>query len=441
MDRRGFFFTSAGLLAMASSQGTWGVENTFSRKKRFDFKPCNPAKTLAPITQVTPDDGHYVQTYFDICPYSQSQKYIAVTRLPFDDRMPVLGDMAEVCLIDLDEKTIRTVYITKCWGFQTGANVNWGASDRYLYTNDVIGGTAVGVRIDLETGETKAYAGPLYHIAPDESCIIGFPHELRDITQLGYGVPSKDPRHPPRLPPGASKEEGLWQTDLKTNKKTLLVSIEDVAAKVPTPPPQPGGTYYFWHSKFNKQGTRIHQVLRYIVEDGSSERNPMSFTFKSDGTDIRYAPNTPRVPVWKNQGGHPNWHPDGEHLIRNLNPDGGPTRICQFRYDGTEFRVLSDKIKGGGHPSIEPRGKYIVTDEKGTSANRQTIVIRLIDLVAQEERQVCEIPTIDPRKLGDDPVFRLDGHPCWSPDYKRVSFQAAPEGRRQLFVADLSSVI
>jgi hypothetical protein len=56
-------------------------------------------------------------------------------------------------------------------------------------------------------------------------------------------------------------------------------------------------------------------------------------------------------------------------------------------------------------------------------------------------KRVCEVPTIDPKKLGRDSVFRLDGHPCWSPDYKKVSFQAAPENNRQLLVADLSGIV
>jgi hypothetical protein len=442
MKRRDFIRTSAGLLALATSPGLWAVENTFAPKKNFQFKVFNPGKTLVPITQVTPDDGHYVQTYFDVTPFSPSQRLLAGTRFPFQNRMPVLGDIADVCVIDLDARTIRTVFKTKCWGFQTGGNVNWGASDRHVYANDVINSTAVGVRIDLETGETKACAGPLYHMAPDESCFVGFPHELRDVTQLGYGVPSKDPKNPPHLPPGAPKTEGIWKTDLKTNKKTLLVSIADVAAKVPTPPPVAGGTFYFWHSKFNRQGTRISQVLRYLTPAGlDAGVNPMTFTYNPDGSDIRYCFKAPGVATWGAGGGHPTWHGDGVHVTRHLEVEGQGSRFCQCKYDGSDFQILCKKIKASGHPSVEPRGKFLVTDDKGTMGDRKSMVIRLIDLVAEKERQVCEVPTIDPKKLGTDTVFRLDGHPCWSPDYKKVSFQAAPENNRQLFVADLSGVI
>ena len=92
-------------------------------------------------------------------------------------------------MIDLENETIETVYSTKGWGFQLGANLNWGKTDRYLYTNDIIDGEAVCVRIDLKTGETKGFAGPMYHIAPDESAVVGFPLDMINITQMGYGVP------------------------------------------------------------------------------------------------------------------------------------------------------------------------------------------------------------------------------------------------------------
>ncbi|MCK5173381.1 MAG: hypothetical protein KAR47_08315, partial [Planctomycetes bacterium] len=413
MNRRDFVLSSAGLTAMLCTSGVWAVQNTFSRKKYYKFESFNTDKTLAPVTRVTPDDGFYVHTYFDVCPFSPSERYYAVTKIPFQDKMPILGDTAQVCVIDLQEQTIQTVFTTKCWGYQTGANVNWGSADRHLYTNDVIGGTAVCVRIDLETGETKAFAGPLYHIAPDESCVIGFPHELRDISQIGYGVPPRKPGDFAALSIGAAKDEGIWRTDLKTGEKTLLVSLANVAAKVPEPEQKEGGTYYFWHSKFNRQGTRIVQVLRYMLEYGTSSRNPMAFTFNADGTDIQYTPLSDRVPVWDNGGGHPNWHPDGENILRCLSPDGGDRRYCLFRYDGSDFKVLCPKIKAGGHPSIEVRGKYLITDDTPVIDDIQHVTLKLINLAAEEDREICSIPTIDRRNLVDK-VFRLDGHPAWS---------------------------
>jgi len=316
--------------------------------------------------------------------------------------------------------------------------VQWGATDRHLYTNDVIGDRSVCVQIDLDSHHTKAFAGPMYHVAPDESSVIGFPLELLDITQRGYGVTPRDYDHPPELPPGMSKDEGIWKTDLRTGERTLLVSVTEVAEKMPIPPPRPDGTFYFWHSKFSAQGTRIMQVLRCLFPDGWGRRNVNVFTFRPDGTEIV---RTHSHPIWGHKGGHPNWHPDGEHLIRNLRPDGTRDRLCKVPVDGSEAIVLSEAIDGGGHPTIEPRDRYIITDAMYL-ADGPTVKIRLIDLRDQSEEAVCVMPTM-PRadQVAPFSELRLDGHPAWSRDYRKVCFQGAPEGKRQLFIADLSRAI
>ncbi len=404
-------------------------------KRHYSFEPYCSDTCTAPVTRVTPDDGFYVFTYFDVCPFSPSQRLLATTRLPYQDRMPVLGDIADVCVIDLEEETIETVYTTQCWGFQTGALLNWGSTDRHLYTNDFVDGEAVCVRIDLESGQTTTYSGPMYTIAPDESCVVGFPLELMDITQLGYGAPSKNPDQPQKLPPGASKNEGIWRTDLKTNQRSLIVSLADLASRLPDPAPREDGTFYFWHSKFNQQGTRIMQVLRCVFPDGWGKRNPSTFTFNPDGSDIQYLPFTS---PWGAKGGHSNWHPDGEHLIRIVLDENKDGRYCQIRSNGTERKILGESLIGGGHASIDPTGRYIFTDEKIDKGH--TIVLRLADLVEQKHMNIAILPTIE-KKPEKDPFLRLDGHPVWSRDYRKVCFQAAFESARQLFIADLSDYV
>ena len=61
-----------------------------------------------------------------------------------------------------------------------------------------------------------------------------------------------------------------------------------------------------------------------------------------------------------------------------------------------------------------------------------------MDTALIEDRKVTTIFT-----LGNvnPSVLRLDAHPAWSCDGKKVSFNGAPEGRRQVFVADLSRLL
>lgn len=440
MNRRTFLKTSAGFLAVATTGNLFAITAERSKKRAFRIETITGPGIHAPVLKVTPDGGLYQQTYFDITPYSPSQRHLVVSKFPFQDRMPVAGDIAEVCVIDLHEQTIQTIYKTKSWGLQTGANAQWGATDRHVYCNDIINGAAVCVRIDVETGEAVAFCGPKYALAPDESCTVSFPLELMDATQLGYGCPPEKPGVYKTLPPGASKTEGLWRTDLRNNTRKLIVSLADAAAILPPPPPEAKEyTYYFWHSKFNRQGTRVYNVVRCRL-DNNKHNNPANITFKPDGSELYYC--TPERLPWGSAGGHPNWHPDGEHLIRHLVLEDGKDYFVKFKYDGSTFERLADKCKGGGHPSMEITDRYIITDAQKITGDKKSVSLRLIDTRANAERTVCTLPTIKWEKRLPDSVFRLDGHPCWSRDYKKVTLQAAnASGERHLYIVDLSGII
>jgi len=443
MKRRQFFRTSAGFSAILIMPGIWSCQSPEGKKRPYDFETYKSEGQLAPVTRVTPGDGNFVQTYFDVSPFSPSGCFMAVSKLPFQDHLPTLGDRAEVCVIDLKEQTIRTVFTTRTWGFQTGTNVQWGGSDRYIYTNDLIDGKAVMIQVDLENGDAKAYSRSMYNISRDGKYGIGFPLELLNVTQQGYGMPSVELHNPPSLTVEASETEGVWRTNLETGKSALLYSVADVASCVPELMPRPDGTFYFWHSKYNIQGTRIMQVLRCIFPgfDGGSDRNAMVFTLNAEGGDVQF---TGHDPVWGYPlGGHPNWHPDGEHLIRNMKPDGKNTRVCQFKYDGSDFRVLSESFKGIGHPSIEPGGRYVMTDHREFHPDGSaTTSLLLLDVKTDRTECICKAPSFNHDHLeGAARALRVDGHPCWSRDYKKVSLQGTHRGARQLYVVDMGEWI
>jgi len=122
--------TSAGLVALAPRERCWSVALPAEDKRSFAFRPCRPGRTVGKVTCVTPAHGFYLQMFYDVCPWSPSRRHLAVTRFPFQDREPRPGETADVCIIDLHGRTIETVYRTKGWGFQLGANRHWGTTDR-----------------------------------------------------------------------------------------------------------------------------------------------------------------------------------------------------------------------------------------------------------------------------------------------------------------------
>ncbi len=442
MKRRSFLKTTGGFTAFAMMPGMFTIGFTGYRKKEYAFKPYRPDQTIGTVTQVTPDDGYYIHTFYDICPFSPSQRYLAVNRFPFQDREPKFGDLCDVCVVDLENETIETVYRTRGWAFQLGANLNWGATDRFLYTNDIINNEAVCVQINLESKEVVAFSGPMYHIAPDESSVIGFDLDYINDSQTGYGVPEFRERG---MVPGSPDDMGLWKTNLQTNRKELLVSLKQ-AYETAGDDYLTGGKSYFFHSKWNPQGDKILQVFRTLFPDDPNKRgrNPILLTFNADGSDMRV---TVTREYWGYGGNHPNWHPDGEHIIMNMTPvwmGDANRRFVKVHHSGDHIEILTEKYLGSGHMRITPDSRYLIADcyarEPMTYPNGE-VPIRLLDLEADHEVEVCQIFVDLYEYTRVNAVLRVDPHPEWSRDFKKVCFNGVINRRRQVLIADLSEVL
>ncbi|MFC4870848.1 hypothetical protein [Negadavirga shengliensis] len=434
--------------------GIWQIRAREGTGRPYDFKPYRLGQTLAPVTKVTPDDGFYLHSFYDVCPWSPSQRYLTVTRLPYQGLKPRWGDKAGVCVIDLYEQTIETVYETKAWSFQVGANVQWGnMGDRYLYANDIIDEIPVCVRIDLETKEITAYAGPKYDLSPDERYVIS-PNLLNmNIHQYGYSVPDPLGKKPMPFTPDDMEYEGLWRTDLQRNRKELLVPMNYFVRASSEQDFYRKGVGYLFHSKYNLQNTRIMQVFRCQINGAG--RHASLFTMDIDGSDLSECLSREK---WNQKarlggsGNHPNWHPDGEHIVMNCIPNWlgyEDMLFCQFRFDGTDFTILSEKHLGSGHPTVEPTSRFLVSDayiKQQYVVKGGEVPIRFIDLKEDKEYTLCtiandvggggEMYTKQDREEGGSP-HKLDPHPAWSRDYKKLCINGAPEGDRQVFIIDL----
>jgi hypothetical protein len=44
------------------------------------------------------------------------------------------------------------------------------------------------------------------------------------------------------------------------------------------------------------------------------------------------------------------------------------------------LQKFCEKIKGGGHPSVEPRGKYLITDQNDYADGSAVVKLRLVHL-------------------------------------------------------------
>jgi hypothetical protein len=402
-----------------------------------------------PVHCVTPGAPGCIHRFYDSSPFSPSGRFIALTRLPFEDRLPGPGDAAEVVCVDLETGDARTVAETRGWDSQLGAQVQWGRDDHTLLFNDVDtrDWRPFGVRLDPLGDERHRLDGTVYAVSPDGRWSAG-PCLRRTLrTQRGYGVVVPPEHVPPNR--GAPADDGIYLTDLASGASRLLVSIAEVfeqAFPAATRDAYRGGDFYGFHVKWNPQGTRLLFVLRWIPRTllpwrrKKSHRRLNVITMEADGRNPRIAvPDT----LWRKGGNHPNWCPDGEHVLMNLNSEGTGLRFVRVRHDGSGLETLSATVPGSGHPTLHPDGRHVLTDaypHEPMAYGDGTTPIRWIDLAESSERAIVRIRSLSPHERAS-PALRVDPHPAWDRNFERIAFNACPDGRRRVFVADLSDLV
>jgi hypothetical protein len=409
------------------------LDRHFPRYTEFEPK--------VPVWCVTPDLNRVIHRFFDTCPVSPSGRYLALTRLPYEDRLPQPGDSAEIVIVDLQTGTSETVAQTRGWDTQLGAQAQWGADDTQLFYNEVNTDNwqAFGVKHNIQTGEKTPLDGTVYVVSPDGKQILS-PCLLRvGATQAGYGVHVPKAVIPVNV--GVPEDDGIILTNAETGKSKLLVSFKDIIDQTfpANDMEQYGdGAFYGFHVKWNPQGTRIMFVPRYRMRSGGYV--PQVVTMNADGTDIRTA-----IPAseWHAKGGHhPDWCPDGTTVMMNLKMDGQTMRFVKAKYDGSEYGLLSERAVGSGHPSLHRSGKFIVTDAylgEPQAFGDGTVPIRLIDIRDGSEQNLIRVHTM-PEYSGPKSELRVDPHPVWTRDHRYIVFNACPSGTRKVFIADLSEV-
>ncbi|MEK6793294.1 MAG: hypothetical protein AABZ39_00845 [Spirochaetota bacterium] len=406
---------------------------------------------LVPTWCVTPDAGGSIHRFFDTSPISPSGRYLAVFRMPFEDRQPGPGDAGEVCIIDLAEGTEKIVAKSCGWEPQMGANINWGADDHTLFFNDVDTTTwkPFAWKLDPVSGSRVRMDGTVYHASPDGRWLISANMSTMRKTQPGYGV--RIPDEQVRWNKGPSADDGFFITDTSSGRSRLLISIRDMLERA-APRVNIGDAsqyeIYGFHSKFNPQGTRLMLSLRWFPFHDTPRFNMFAEAYK----EVRYAWVTigvdgsePHCAVgpeqWEKGGHHATWFPDGRHISMNLNIDRDVLRFVQVHEDGTALRKIRDDLIGSGHPTIHPNGRHLLTDtytKEKTAFGDGTIPLRWIELATGNE--VCAV-RINAAQPCPDAVMRIDPHPAWDRTWRYVTFNAFVGGTRRVFVADFGDML
>ncbi|MBP8127960.1 MAG: hypothetical protein KA184_00150 [Candidatus Hydrogenedentes bacterium] len=364
-------------------------------------------------------------SYYGVCPWNASGRYLVCMESDFDGREVRAGDAARICLLDTVSGELRALATTRAWNFQQGSLTHWlgTAPDRRIIYNDCANGAAKSVILDVFSGDRRELPRAVSAVSHDGARAACISYARLNKTRPGYGYPAvsestTDDPHP--------DDDGLYVMDLASGETHLIVTIDQVFHDQPPPEDRADDVMWFNHVLFSRDDSRIFFLARFKNPVGSLIS--AAYTVAPDGSGLRCV-----VPyAWNNS--HFDWR-NGRQLMVSSRFEAGPKWLHVMLTDGLQDHrpVAPDVLNRDGHCHFSPDGRWLVSDSYPEGPRR----MRRFFLGDMETEQVYEAARFhEPDTFKRD--WRCDLHPRWSRDGKRVCIDSTHEGTRQVYVLELA---
>jgi hypothetical protein len=382
-----------------------------------------------PIQPVTRGPRAHFFGYYDKTPWDITGRYLLGMETPFIDRPPAPHDVAVIGFIDSEQDFAwRPLAETHAWNWQMGARLHWlpTAPERQIIHNQREGDRFVAIIRDVFSGQTRVLPRPIYDVTRDGKTAFTLNFSRLADERPGYGYaglkdPGREQFHP--------DNDGIWRFDLTTGREELLVSYDRMANRERNATME-GVKHWFNHILANPSGTRLLFYHRWRRWEGKlASWHTRVATVNADGSDLFILPGLENA-------SHYDWFDDERVLVIAQPPSA--QGFCHFliRDRSREWTILGERaLTGNGHSSFSPDRQWLLTDTYPDQTDTQTLVLfRLSDGTRFEIGRFLSPPHI----RGE---VRCDLHPRWSRDGRRVCFDSAHDGNRQMYVADVSQIV
>ncbi len=376
-----------------------------------------------PVRSVTSGTKYYLFGYYGICPWDATGRYLLCLEVPFQDHPPEADDKATVGMVELSSGKFISLAETHAWNFQQGTMLHWlpKAPDSEIIFNDRRDGRFVSVILNVHTGKERVLSRAISAVSRKGDFALGLNFARLQVTRPGYGYAGLEDPFFEEVHPS---EDGVYLVDLETGEDKLLVSMADVFAYHGKPSYLKGRKMWFNHILFNSDDSRFVFLSRWNPEGGGSRKTAM-FTASPDGKDLRCLIDYGLV-------SHFDWR-DSEYLLvwANIKDNGDKFYMVSDRTG--EFEPFAEGVlTSDGHCSLFPNGRWVLTDVYPDRDNYQTL--KLYSIEGGYEVVLG--------RYYSDTLFRgeirCDLHPRWSRDGRQVCFDSVHEGRRKVYIVDVS---
>lgn len=401
------------------------------------------------LIRVTPQYSHCFFGYYDKTPWDPTEKRLLFASTALSGRLPKWGELLELGYVDLDSKEHFILGSTRTWNFQQGCMLQWLDESSIIYNNYDNG--FVAQVVDLSGKLLRQYSCPIYALSHNKK--IGMSVNFARINQYrkGYGYQAE-----PFVP---NDEDGIMRLCMETGNKISILSFAQLKEQAYLQP----NDYQYWidHILFSPNDLRITFLLRSITLDGGL--NSRLMMINSDGKNLCCLLNT-------GLASHADWFNDQHFaiwgrkhavvgdlqknklimllkpLVQLIRKCGVPDLIRKNLYgdaflmidvDSRSITTFADNIpanEGGGHFTFDSTKQWMLNDTGINSEGMRALM--LYHLPSQKRIDIASLytpPTIH------NTGYRCDLHPRWSPSMRSICVDSVHEGKRAMYVMDVSS--
>lgn len=369
----------------------------------------------SPLINITPEDNyHYFFGYYDLQPFDKNGERHLAHRVSFADRIPKIGDIAELGYITIKDKVFHKVAQTNAWNFQQGALLQWYDEDNIIY-NDFRDNKFCAVIKNVNNGEEKIICAPLANISKDRKWGLSINFARVWDFRPGYGYCNlKDEYYNQNAP----ETDGIFLVDIEKNTSKLIINYKQLTELFPEKP-FCEMKLLVNHITFNPSASRFLFLLRNFPEEGK-RWGTILITADRDGKNIKNLTNY-------EVNSHYDWKNDSEIIIYSGLPDWG----VYFINDRTgEREKLDDDLINYDdiHCLYSPdRSCFIGDGYPNTGSSRYMM---LYDFETKKSRAIVKVYS----HPVDNTDIRCDLHNRFNLDGTIVSFDSYHSERREIMI-------
>jgi hypothetical protein len=403
-----------------------------------NFAQGKPQDIALEIEQVTFGPNHHFFGYIGqslTIPWNKKGDYMICLSSTFHDHLPGKNEAASVNLIHLDTKKDGRYKVEKLdesqgWNPQQGTMFYWNPHKPHhqFFFNDRDSKTGVvyTVLYDVKKRQRVKIYQYDYHsfgnsgVCPSGKYFLAINYarmaRLRPVTGYKGSFDWTDGV-------AAPKDDGIAIINIKTGKKKILISFEQIAQAL-----ERNGfdtkdrNLFINHTLWNRDGKWIYFFVRAGWKSDKDGREGLNAacSIKVDGSQF--------IAGHQHIGGHPEWF-HGTQIVGSNNNQQVIYDILQKKIIGT---LGNPEIfpKPGGDISLSPNGHWLINGYNNKSGSNFYSILNL------KTGAWVKTPPFDTGKYKKD--LRIDPAPRWNNDNNQLLVPGLDEnGNRQLFIISI----